>query len=171
MSPKFVDNFTAAEQKLLKNPQHYDDEEHWHLLLAVACILAFAILLLQCLGCLKTWKRAKGRLDTPRKERMIRIGERSLDLFGALFSFICFITVVIRLAGIFRYDPACGVYECEFRNRLIVVAALYFINTILFGGLILISMQHYEYFRVVEAVGVERVGLLEPQHRVVNVAH
>jgi hypothetical protein len=74
MAPNFVDNFTTAEQKLLKSAREYGQEEHWHLLLAVACILAFAILLLQCLGCLKTWKRAKGRLDTARKERLIRMG-------------------------------------------------------------------------------------------------
>jgi hypothetical protein len=74
MAPNFVDNFTAAEQKLLKNPQEYGDEEQWHLLLAVAVVLAFFLLLLQILGCLKTHKRAQGRLDTPRKAHMIRIG-------------------------------------------------------------------------------------------------
>jgi hypothetical protein len=74
MEPNFIDNFTAAEQKLLKNPQEYDQEEQWHLLLAVAVVLAFFLLLLQLLGCLATHKRAKGRLDTPRKAHMIRIG-------------------------------------------------------------------------------------------------
>jgi hypothetical protein len=76
MAPNFVDNFTAAEQKLLKSPQEYGQEEHWHLLLAVAVVLAFFLLLLQLLGCLKTWKRAEGRLDTPRKVRMMTMGVR-----------------------------------------------------------------------------------------------
>jgi hypothetical protein len=42
--------------------------------------------------------------------------------FGALFSFICLMIAVIRLGGIYRYDPVCGIYECEFRNRLVAVA-------------------------------------------------
>jgi len=162
MSPNFVDNFTLAEQKLLKHPELYGDESHWHLLLAIACILAFAILLLQCLGCLSTLTQAKGRLDTPRKVRMIRAGERGVDAFGALFSCIAFIIVVIRLGGIFRYEPVCGMFECDFRARLIVVAVLYFLNTILFGGLMLISMHQHEYFQVVEVVGERR--LLDPHH-------
>jgi len=122
--------------------------------------LAFAILLLQCLGCLATHKRAKGRLDTPRKARMILIGERCLNMFGSLFSFICLVIVVIRLAGIYRYDPVCGMYECEFRHRLIVVAVLYFLNTILFGGLVLIQMHQHEYFHILPIVGGENANLI-----------
>jgi len=150
MASDFIDNFNATERVLIKNPDVYGSEEQWHLLLAVAVMLSFFLLLLQCLGCLATLKRAKGRLDTPKKARMIRIGERVVEIFGAIFSFICLITVAIRLSGMYRYDPECGVFECEFRNRLVTVAALYFINTILFGGLILISMHQHEYFRVVE---------------------
>jgi len=164
MSPNFADNFTTAEQKLLKHQGLYGQTEHWYLLEVVAVILAFAILLLQCLGCLATFKQAQGRLDTPKKARIIKMGERGLDLFGALFSFICLITAVIRLSGIFRFDPVCGIYECEFRYRLIVVAVLYFVNTILFGGLILISMHRNEYFRIVNTG--EHAHLIE-SHRVV----
>jgi len=152
MASDFIDNFSTSERILIKNPDVYGSEEQWHLLLAIAVILAFFLLLLQCLGCLATLNRAKGRLDTPRKARMIRTGERVVELFGAVFSFICLMTAAIRLSDMFRYDPVCGVFECEFRNRLVTVAALYFINTILFGGLILISMHQHEYFRVVEVV-------------------
>ena len=45
-----------------------------------------------------------------------------VEIFGALFSFICLIIAAIRVASILRYDPACGLYECEFRNRLVSVA-------------------------------------------------
>jgi len=159
MSYNFADNFTVAERKQLMHPEEYNHEEQWQFLLAIACFLAFAILLLQCLGCLATIKRAKGRLDTPQKVRMMKIGVRVMNAFGALFSFICLITVTIRLAGIFRYDPTCGIYECEFRNRLIVVAALYFINTILFGALILISMHHHQHFHIVKTA--EGTALME----------
>jgi hypothetical protein len=76
MAPDFIDNFSASEKLLIKNADIYGDEEHWHLLLAVAVVLAFFLLLLQLLGCLATHKRAKGRLDTPRKAHMIRIGVR-----------------------------------------------------------------------------------------------
>jgi hypothetical protein len=76
MAPDFIDTFSTAEKLLIKNPSIYGDEEHWHLLLAVAVVLAFFLLLLQLLGCLATHKRAKGRLDTPRKAKLIRIGVR-----------------------------------------------------------------------------------------------
>jgi len=145
MAYNFIDNFSTSERALIKSPDTYGNEEQWHFLLAIAVILAFFLLLLQCLGCLATLKQAKGRLDTPKKAQMIRIGERVLEVFGALFSFICLILVVIRVSDMFRYDPACGIYECEFRSRLVTVAVLYFINTIMFGGLILISMQHHEH--------------------------
>jgi hypothetical protein len=139
MKPKFADNFTDIERNSIKNDLVYGQEEHWHLLLALACVLAFFVLLIQCLSCVGTFKQAKGKVEAP---RMIEMGvcflflkyfilfsyfnklmqERFVEIFGAILSFIGLITVAIRLSDIYRYDPVCGIYECEFRSRLITVA-------------------------------------------------
>jgi hypothetical protein len=69
MESDFVDNFTPSEQRVLVDPNEYQQAEHWHFLFTVALLIAFFILLNLCLTSVGTFEAAKGRMHTPKKHK------------------------------------------------------------------------------------------------------